>query len=112
MIRIKGTFANGDRRLWPGQFVNVVTVLATDPEAIVVPSMAVQTGQQGTYVFIVKDDRTVELRPVVVARTNGADSIVEKGLKEGETVVTDGQLRLVPGSRISDKTASEGQVAP
>ena len=112
MIRIKGTFANGDRRLWPGQFVNVVTVLATDPEAIVVPSVAVQTGQQGTYVFIVKDDRTVELRPVAVARTNGADSIVEKGLKEGETVVTDGQLRLVPGSRISDKTASEGQVAP
>jgi len=112
MIRIKGTFANGDRRLWPGQFVNVVTVLATDPDAIVVPSMAIQTGQQGTYVFIVKDDRTVELRPVVVARTNGLDSIVEKGLKEGETVVTDGQLRLVPGSRISDKTASEGQVAP
>ena len=76
------------------------------------PSVAVQTGQQGTYVFVVKDDRTVELRPVVVARTSGTESIVEKGLKEGETVVTDGQLRLVPGSRISDKTASEGQVAP
>ena len=87
-------------------------MLATDPDAIVVPSVAVQTGQQGTYVFVVKDDRTVELRPVAVARTNGADSIVEKGLKEGETVVTDGQLRLVPGSRISDKTAGEGQVAP
>jgi multidrug efflux system membrane fusion protein len=112
MIRIKGTFANGDRRLWPGQFVNVVTVLATDPEAIVVPSVAVQSGQQGSYVFVVKDDRTVELRPVAVARTNGADSIIEKGLKEGEIVVTDGQLRLVPGSRISDKTAAEGQVAP
>jgi multidrug efflux system membrane fusion protein len=112
MIRIKGTFANGDRRLWPGQFVNVVTVLATDPDAIVVPSVAVQTGQQGTYVFVVKDDRTVELRPVTIARTNANDSIVAKGLKDGETVVTDGQLRLVPGSRISDKTAAGEKVAP
>jgi multidrug efflux system membrane fusion protein len=112
MIRIKGTFANGDRRLWPGQFVNVVTVLATDPDAIVVPSVAVQTGQQGTYVFVVKDDRTVELRPVTIARTNANDSIVENGLKDGETVVTDGQLRLVPGSRISDKTAAGEKVAP
>jgi membrane fusion protein, multidrug efflux system len=112
MIRIKGTFANADRRLWPGQFVNVVTVLATDPEAIVVPSVAVQSGQQGSYVFVVKDDQTVELRPVAIARTNGNESIVEKGLKEGETVVTDGQLRLVPGSRISDKTAVGEKVAP
>jgi multidrug efflux system membrane fusion protein len=112
MIRIKGTFANGDRRLWPGQFVNVVTVLATDPEAIVVPSVAVQSGQQGSYVFVVKDDRTVELRPVSIARTNADESIVEKGLKDGETVVTDGQLRLVPGSRISDKTAAGEKVAP
>jgi multidrug efflux system membrane fusion protein len=112
MIRIKGTFANGDRRLWPGQFVNVVTVLATDPQAIVVPSVAVQSGQQGSYVFVVKDDRTVELRPVAISRTNGNESIVEKGLKDGETVVTDGQLRLVPGSRISDKTAAGEKVAP
>ena len=112
MIRIKGTFANGDRRLWPGQFVNVVTRLATDPDALVVPSVAIQSGQQGAYVFVVKDDRTVELRPVTVARTNGNESIVEKGLKDGETVVTDGQLRLVPGSRISDKTAGDGKVAP
>jgi multidrug efflux system membrane fusion protein len=112
MIRIKGTFPNSDRRLWPGQFVNVVTVLATDPEAIVVPSVAVQSGQQGTYVFVVKDDRTVDVRPVTIARTNGGDSIVEKGLKDGETVVTDGQLRLVPGSRISDKTAAGEKVAP
>jgi len=112
MIRIKGTFANGDRRLWPGQFVNVVTVLATDPQAIVVPSVAVQSGQQGSYVFVVKDDRTVELRPVAISRTNGNESIVEKGLRDGETVVTDGQLRLVPGSRISDKTAAGEKVAP
>jgi multidrug efflux system membrane fusion protein len=112
MIRVKGTFANADRRLWPGQFVNVVTVLATDPQAIVVPSVAVQSGQQGSYVFVVKDDRTVELRPVAISRTNANESIVEKGLKDGETVVTDGQLRLVPGSRISDKTAAGEKVAP
>jgi membrane fusion protein, multidrug efflux system len=112
MIRVKGTFANADRRLWPGQFVNVVTVLATDPQALVVPSVAVQSGQQGSYVFVVKDDRTVELRPVAISRTNGNESIVEKGLKDGETVVTDGQLRLVPGSRISDKTAAGEKVAP
>src|SRR5262245_1683867 len=112
MIRVKGTFANGDRRLWPGQFVNVVTVLATDPTAIVVPSVAVQSGQQGSYVFVVKDDRTVELRPVAISRTNANESIVDKGLKDGETVVTDGQLRLVPGSRISDKTAAAEKVAP
>ena len=110
MIRIKGTFANADRRLWPGQFVNVVTLLATDPQAIVVPSVAIQTGQQGSYVFVVKDGETVDLRPVVVARTSGADSVVETGLQEGETVVTDGQLRLVPGSRISDKSAADARV--
>jgi multidrug efflux system membrane fusion protein len=110
MIRIKGTFANGDRRLWPGQFVNVVALLATDPNAIVVPSMAVQTGQQGTYVFVLKDGQTVDLRPVVVARTSGNESVVDKGLQDGETVVTDGQLRLVPGSRISDKSAADAKV--
>jgi membrane fusion protein, multidrug efflux system len=110
MIRIKGTFANADRRLWPGQFVNVVALLATDPNALVVPSVAVQTGQQGTYVFVVKDSQTVDLRPVVVARTSGAETVVETGLQEGETVVTDGQLRLVPGSRISDKSAADAKV--
>jgi membrane fusion protein, multidrug efflux system len=110
MIRIKGTFANVDRRLWPGQFVNVVTLLATDPQAIVVPSVAIQTGQQGSYVFVVKDGQTVDLRPIVVARTSGAEAVVETGLQEGETVVTDGQLRLVPGSRISDKSAADARV--
>ena len=112
MIQLKGTFPNADRRLWPGQFVNVVTRLATDPDAIVVPSVAIQMGQQGSYVFIVKDDRTVDLRPVVVARTNGAETVVEKGIQEGETVVTDGQLRLVPGSRVSEKTAADEKVGP
>jgi multidrug efflux system membrane fusion protein len=104
MIKIKGMFANGDRRLWPGQFVNVVTVLATDPHATVVPSVTVQTGQQGPYVFVVKQDQTVEMRPVVVARTGGAETIIESGVQEGETVVTDGQVRLNPGSRVNIKS--------
>ena len=104
-IMLKGTFPNTDHRLWPGQFVNVVLTLTTQPNAIVVPSQAVQTGQQGQYVFVVKSDHTVESRPVVIARTMGADSVVASGLKVGDTVVTDGQLRLVPGAKVSIKPA-------
>lgn len=110
-IRIKGTFPNTDRRLWPGQFVNVVVTLTTDPKAIVVPSVAVQDGQQGQYVFTVTDDQTVEMRPVTVARTRGAETVVAAGLNPGETVVTDGHLRLVPGSRITVKAPAVQQVA-
>jgi multidrug efflux system membrane fusion protein len=108
-IRIKGTFPNSDRRLWPGQFVNVVVTLTTDPDAIVVPSVAVQNGQQGTYVFVVKPDQTVEMRSVTVARASGTDSVIATGVEPGDTVVTDGHLRLVPGSRISVK--GEGRQA-
>jgi multidrug efflux system membrane fusion protein len=103
-IKIKGTFPNDDRRLWPGQFVNVVVTLTTDQAAIVVPTVAVQASQQGDVAFVVKSDQTVDLRPVTVARTSGAESIIKDGLKAGDTVITDGQLRLVPGSRISVKT--------
>jgi len=103
-IKVKGTFPNDDHRLWPGQFVNVNVTLTSDPNAIVVPSMAVQTGQQGTYVFVVKPDKTAELRPVTVARAAGDRSVIASGLKAGETVVTDGQIRLVPGSRVSIKS--------
>lgn len=110
-IKVKGTFANTDRRLWPGQFVNVNLTLTSDPNAIVVPSTAVQTGQQGTYVFVVKSDQTAELRPVTVARTSGDLSVIQTGLQTGETVVTDGQLRLVAGSRVSIKTAGTGRAA-
>ena len=102
-IKVKGTFPNTDRRLWPGQFVNVKVTLTSDPHAVVVPSTAVQAGQQGTFVFVVKKDQTVELRPVVVARTRGDESVMKSGVKTGETVVTDGQIRLVPGSRVSVK---------
>jgi multidrug efflux system membrane fusion protein len=102
-IRVKGTFPNTDRRLWPGQFVNVVVTLTVDPKAIVVPSEAVQNGQQGTFVFVVKADQTVEMRSVAVERVSAADTVLASGVEVGDTVVTDGHLRLVPGSRISVK---------
>jgi multidrug efflux system membrane fusion protein len=108
-IRVKGTFPNTDRRLWPGQYVNVVVTLTTDPKAIVVPSVAVQSGQQGTYVFVVKPDQTVEMRPVTVNRVSASETVLSEGVQPGDTVVTDGHLRLVPGSRISVK--NEGQQA-
>ena len=100
-IRLKGTFTNDEKRLWPGQFVNVALTLSTEPDAIVVPSQAVQTGQQGQpYVFVVKADSTVETRPVVVARTQGSETVITKGLTTGENVVIDGQARLVAGSKV------------
>lgn len=111
-IRIKGTFPNTDRRLWPGQFVNVVVTLTTDPEAIVVPSVAVQDGQEGPYVFVVRADQTVEMRPVAVARTRGGETVIAAGVQPGDTVVTDGHLRLVPGSRVGVKAAGAEQVTP
>jgi multidrug efflux system membrane fusion protein len=102
-IRIKGTFQNTDRLLWPGQYVNVVVTLTTDPKAIVVPSVAVQDGQQGQFVFVVGPDQRVVLRPVIVGRTSATETVIVSGVTPGETVVTDGHLRLVPGSAISVK---------
>jgi multidrug efflux system membrane fusion protein len=96
-IKLKGEFANTDRRLWPGQFVDVVLTLAQQPKAIVVPSQALQNGQQGQFVFVIKSDMTVETRPVTIDRSTDGQAVVAKGLAAGEQVVTDGQLRLVPG---------------
>jgi len=110
-IKVKGTFQNEDRRLTPGQFVNVSVTLTTDRNATVIPTIAVQSGQQGTYVYVVKADKTVELRPVTVVRTHGDDSIVKAGVAPGETVVTDGHLRLIPGSRVSIKGADGARSA-
>ncbi len=107
-IRLKATFANKDKRLWPGQFVNVVMVLAAGPDSVVVPSQAVQTGQAGQFVFVVREDLTVELRPVVVARTFNGEAVIEKGLQPGEKVVTDGQIRLVPGVKVDLNMSLEG----
>lgn len=102
-IRLKATFPNERRQLWPGQIVEVTLRLAEEQRAIVVPATAVQNGQQGQYVFVVKEDKTVDVRPVSVSRTRGDDAVVSSGVKAGETVVTDGQLRLLPGSTIAVK---------
>jgi multidrug efflux system membrane fusion protein len=104
-IQLKATFLNADNALWPGQFVSVVLTLTTERGALVIPSQAIQPGQQGSYVFVVKPDLTVESRPVVVAFADGPDSVIAKGLARGERVVTDGQLRLVPGARVEIKTS-------
>jgi len=87
--------------------VNVT--LSTEPNAIVVPSLAVQTGQQGTYVFVVKADQTVDLRAVTVERTSGEQSVIKTGLTPGETVVTDGHLRLNAGTKVTVKNAEPGK---
>lgn len=106
-IKLKGTFSNQKKSLWPGQFVNAVITLTTQPDAVVVPSQAIQTGQSGEYVFVIKSDFTVESRPVVISRTLDGETVIKKGLQPGDKVVTDGQLRLVPGTKIEVKTSSE-----
>jgi len=103
-ILLKATFANQDERLWPGQFVDIVVTLGQEEGRIVAPAPAVQTSQQGQYVFVVKADGTVELRPVKVDRIDEAEAVINTGLTAGETVVTDGQLRLVPGAKVEIKT--------
>jgi membrane fusion protein, multidrug efflux system len=102
-IKVKGSFPNTDRRLWPGQYVNVVVTLTVDRSALVVPQSAVQNGPQGPYVFVIKSDQTAELRSVAIARVTESETLLASGASEGETVVTDGQLRLVPGAHVSIK---------
>ncbi len=102
-IQLKGTFDNKDKKLWPGQFVNVVVTLETQKNATVMPSAALQTGQQGQYVFVVKPDSSVESRPVTVSRTYGDLAVVAQGVTPGEKVVTDGQLNLIPGVQVELK---------
>ena len=102
-IQLKGTFENKDKRLWPGQFINVVLTLTTQRNAVVMPAAALQTGQQGQYVFVLKPDNTVESRPVTVARTSGDIAVVAQGVTPGEKVVTDGQLNLITGVRVELK---------
>ena len=105
-IRMKGTFANPSRRLWPGQFVDVVLRLSERPNAVLVPTPAVQTGQQGQFVFVIKSDMTAEQRPVKAGQAVEGSTIIEQGVQAGERVVTDGQLRLVPGSRVEIREAA------
>jgi multidrug efflux system membrane fusion protein len=102
-ILLKATFANREERMWPGQFVDVTAILGEEPDRVVCPSAAVQTGQEGQHVFVVTADKSVELRPVRVNRMDEVNAVIEDGLTAGETVVTDGQLRLVPGSVVEIK---------
>ena len=105
-IRLKATFQNDNRQLWPGAFVQVTLNLTTDRDALVVPATAVQASQDGQYVYVVKADRTVELRPVRVERQQNGQAVVADGVSAGEIVVTDGQLRLVPGARVVEHGAA------
>jgi multidrug efflux system membrane fusion protein len=112
-IKLKGVFANSDRRLWPGQFVDAYLTLKTQSNALVIPSQAIQNGQQGTFVYVIKDDNTVEARLVTTIEAQQAGQlIVQKGLTAGERIVTDGQLRLVPGSKVQIKQAAAEGVVP
>lgn len=106
-IKVKATFPNTDRALWPGQYVDTTLLLSMEPNSIVVPTVAVQTGPQGQYVWVVDDQMRAQMRPVTVQRTQGDDSIIGNGIKSGETVVTDGQLRLTPGARIAARTPGQ-----
>jgi membrane fusion protein, multidrug efflux system len=99
-IKLKGTFKNPVNRLWPGEYVRVTLGLTTRPHATVVPNQAVQTGQDGQFVYVVKQDRTVEMRPVVTSTRVDQELVIDRGLAPGETVVTEGQLRLTPGSHV------------
>ena len=103
-IKLRGIFSNDDRQLWPGQFVESWVTLRDEEKALVVPTQALQTGPNGQYVYVVKEDTSVELRPVQVARTEGAETVIAGGLKPGETVVVDGASRILPGSKVSAKT--------
>jgi len=111
-IKLKGTFPNKNRKLWPGQFVNVGLRLTTRNNAVVVPNQAVQTGQDGTYVYVVGEDRAVEVRPVKTGPRIDQDMVIDDGLEAGETVVTEGQLRLQPGSRVQIRDQQTGDGRP
>ena len=100
----KATYENAQKRLWPGLFVNAVVKLTEEPHAMVMPAQALQSSQEGDIVFVIKPDLTVEVRPVKVARRIDGEVIVKEGLKAGERVVTDGQLRLVPGAKVEIKS--------
>jgi len=102
-ITLKALFDNASRALWPGQYVTVAVTLQDRPNSVVVPSQAVQVGQRGQYVYVVKEDRSVEMRPVKVGEAVNQQSIIESGVAPGETVVTDGQLRLTPKSKVDVK---------
>jgi multidrug efflux system membrane fusion protein len=103
-ILCKATFQNLHKRLWPGLFVNVVVKLTTEANAIVIPSVAIQSSQEGEIVWVVTPDLTAEVRRVEIQRPLNSETIIKKGLQPGERVVTDGQIRLVPGAKVEIKS--------
>ncbi len=107
-IHLRGTFENQQNRLWPGLFVSVLLTLSTQPNATVVPAQSIVSTQQGSYVYVVKPNKTVEQRTIVATRTIDGDTVIEKGLQPGETIVTDGQVNLIPGARIEIKNDNAG----
>jgi membrane fusion protein, multidrug efflux system len=111
MITLKAVFLNEDKALWPGRFVYVITQTGMDTQAIVVPSTAVQNSQSGSTVYVLKADQTVELRNVKVSRTAGDNTLLASGVNGGETVITDGQLRLLPGMKAEPREASGAALA-
>ncbi len=109
-IKIKGVFANKSRKLWPGQFTDVIITLASRQNAVVVPTHAIQTSQQGEFVYVVTAENRAEMRQITSAAVSGEETVIEKGLAPGETVVVDGQLRLTPGALVEtkDRSVSKG----
>jgi multidrug efflux system membrane fusion protein len=105
-LQLKASFQNDDNLLWPGRFVNIVLTLTNQPDAIVVPTQSVQTSQQGQFIYVVKADQTVEMRKIVLDRTVGDETVILSGLGAGETIITDGQLRVTPGAKVQIATTS------
>ncbi|AEB09259.1 efflux RND transporter periplasmic adaptor subunit [Desulfobacca acetoxidans] len=111
-VQLKALFQNQDRTLWPGQFVNVSLILTEQPNALVIPAQALQVGQQGNYVYVIIADRTAEARPVELDRTADGSAVIKSGLKSGEEVVIDGQLRLYPGAKVEIQNPSPPAIGP
>ncbi|MDI1472494.1 RND efflux system, membrane fusion protein CmeA [Thermodesulfovibrio sp. N1] len=102
-VKLKAEFPNKDKMLWPGQFVNVVLTLGVKKNAVIIPYRALQTGQKGQYVWVIKEDKTAQMREVTPGLRFGDEVTIEKGLSQGEIVVVDGQLKLTPNAKVEIK---------
>ncbi len=111
-IRIKASFTNEDERLWPGEYVDIAVTLRNELDALVIPGAAVQSGQLGNYVFVVKADDSVEARKISIARSAGENTVIGEGLKPGERIVVDGQIRLTPGTKVKEFGDAKKEARP
>jgi multidrug efflux system membrane fusion protein len=110
-IKLKASFPNAERTLWPGQFINARLQIGTAGNGLTVPTRVIQRGQTGFYAYVIKPDDTVEVRQVVPGQEDRGQTLVTQGLNAGERVVVDGQLRLAPGATVQatdEKTADAG----